>query len=93
MPNMYEYSDGLYDMYTGSFNHRPLQVQNMFIGCSFDAMVYPEKLLAFLAKMKDEKTMHVLLVSLGGLFHDVENRKLAPALWLHGKTRRIKVGL
>jgi hypothetical protein len=30
-------------------NHRPLSA-NMFIGCSFDAMVYPEKLLAFLAK-------------------------------------------
>jgi hypothetical protein len=83
-----------YMIYTGSFttNHRPLQVQNMFIGCSFDAMVYPESYLLFWRILKDEKTMHVWF-SLGGLFHDVENRKLAPALWLHGKNSTYKVGL
>jgi hypothetical protein len=84
MPNMYEYSDGLYDMYTGSFtNHRPLQVRT----CSLAVRLTPwfiRKATCFSGEMKkDEKTMHVLLVSLGGLFHDVENRKLAPALWLH----------
>jgi hypothetical protein len=83
---MYEYSDGLYDMYTGSFtNHRPLQVQNMFIGCRLTPWFIQKSYLLFWRNMKDEKTMHVLLVSLGGLFHDVENRKLAPALWFARK--------
>lgn len=93
--DLWEFDNGvLYDLSLGLI----LQTNQFLVSPSKhhrvdkDQVPYPQLALDFISQRMRNQKQHLprLLVTLGGLFHPVQDRKTHPALWIQGRSNSYK---
>lgn len=92
--DLWEFDDGqLYDLAIGAFSGttEAFLSTGMHHKIRFEEMGFPSTAIRFLKNLvENQKQLHQTLLALGGLFHEVQDRKTHKALWIQGPSASYK---
>lgn len=92
--DLWEFDDGqLYDLAIGQFSGttEPFLSPGMHQRVTFQEIAFPSTAIRFLREVvESQKQLQQTLLALGGLFHEVQDRKTHKALWIQGPSASYK---